>query len=117
VGAAAGEFSLASALNGGAAAGREAARAAGFEAPASREWQVDEERPGTNSLWIDCASRAKAFVDFQHDVTREDIALAAREGFKIRRALEALHHIGDGHGSRKDLCAQRPCHHRCAHTA
>jgi heterotetrameric sarcosine oxidase alpha subunit len=94
VGAAAGEFSLAGALNTGTVAGREAARAAGFEAPASREWQVDEERPGANSLWIDRASRGKAFVDFQHDVTREDIALAAREGFKSAEHLKRYTTLG-----------------------
>lgn len=94
VGAAAGEFSLAGALNTGAEAGREAARAAGFDAPALREWQVDEERPGANSLWIGSASRGKAFVDFQHDVTREDIALAAREGFKSAEHLKRYTTLG-----------------------
>jgi glycine cleavage system aminomethyltransferase T len=94
VGAAAGEFSLTGALNTGTAAGREAARAAGFEAPASREWQVDDEQSSTNSLWIGSASRGKAFVDFQHDVTREDIALAAREGFKSAEHLKRYTTLG-----------------------
>jgi len=94
VGAAAGEFSLAGALNTGAAAGREAARSVGFEASASREWQVEEEQSGANALWIGSASRGKAFVDFQHDVTREDIALAAREGFKSAEHLKRYTTLG-----------------------
>jgi heterotetrameric sarcosine oxidase alpha subunit len=94
VGAAAGDFSLAAALNAGTAAGREAARAAGFEAPALREWRVDDEQPSANSLWIDSVSRGKAFVDFQHDVTREDIALAAREGFKSAEHLKRYTTLG-----------------------
>jgi sarcosine oxidase subunit alpha len=94
VGAAGGEFSLAGALNTGTAAGREAARAAGFEAPASREWQVDHEHSDANPLWIGSAARDKAFVDFQHDVTREDIALAAREGFKSAEHLKRYTTLG-----------------------
>jgi methylglutamate dehydrogenase subunit C len=94
VGAAAGEFSLAGALNTGTEAGREAARAAGFEAPASRAWQVDDDPSSANPLWIGSASRGKAFVDFQHDVTREDIALAAREGFKSAEHLKRYTTLG-----------------------
>jgi heterotetrameric sarcosine oxidase alpha subunit len=94
VGAAAGEFSLAGALNTGAAAGREAARAAGFEARASQGWRVEDEHSNANPLWIGSASRGKAFVDFQHDVTREDIALAAREGFKSAEHLKRYTTLG-----------------------
>jgi heterotetrameric sarcosine oxidase alpha subunit len=95
VGAAAGEFTLAGALNMGAAAGREAARAVGFEAPGAPAWQVDQEQEsGANPLWITSASRGKAFVDFQHDVTREDIALAAREGFKSAEHLKRYTTLG-----------------------
>ena len=94
VGAAAGEFSLAGALKTGTVAGREAASATGFEAPASREWQVDDEHSNANPLWIGSASRGKAFVDFQHDVTREDIELAAREGFKSAEHLKRYTTLG-----------------------
>jgi glycine cleavage system aminomethyltransferase T len=94
VGAAAGEFSLAGALNAGTAAGREAARSLGFEVRGTLEWQVDTEQAGANPLWIGSASRGKAFVDFQHDVTREDIALAAREGFKSAEHLKRYTTLG-----------------------
>ena len=93
-GAAAGEFSLAGALNTGAAAGREAARTLGFEAPGTLGWRVAEEQSGANNLWIGSATRGKAFVDFQHDVTREDIALAAREGFKSAEHLKRYTTLG-----------------------
>jgi sarcosine oxidase subunit alpha len=84
-GACNGEFSLAGCLAEGDAAGRAAARACGFEGgaaspPAVREpqeaapatlWRVPQERPG-----------ARAFVDFQNDVTTQDLDLALREGYR-----------------------------------
>ena len=50
---------------------------------------------------------AKAFVDFQNDVTAKDLQLAVREGFRSDRARQALHH--DRHGDRpgQDLQHER----------
>ena len=51
--------------------------------------------------------RGKAFVDFQNDVTTDDIALAHEEGLCLGRASEALHDTRDGHRSGQDQ--QREC--------
>lgn len=81
VGAAAGSLSLATALHEGSAAGAEAVQSLGFNAVASTQLQTDDELTGVTPLWYVAESRSKAFVDFQNDVTRDDVALAAREGF------------------------------------
>ena len=96
VGAAAGDFSLAGALRAGAAAGREAASAAGFEAPGQNFPHVDDEAASGAPLWFVPGSRGKAFVDFQHDVTTQDIALAAREGFHSAELLKRYTTLGMG---------------------
>lgn len=70
-GAAAGRLALGDAL----ASGIEAA-GGGLECPRTSDDPADS-RP----LWHVPHSRGKAFVDFQHDVTDADVALAAREGF------------------------------------
>ncbi len=96
VGAAAGELSLAGALRAGAAAGREAASAAGFEAPAQSLPRVDDEAVGGAPLWLVQGFRGKAFVDPQHDVTTRDIAVAAREGFGSAELLKRYTTLGMG---------------------
>ena len=96
VGAAAGDFSLAGALRAGAAAGSEAASAAGFEAPAQSSPRVDDEAVGGAPLWFVQGSRGKAFVDPQHDVTTQDIAVAAREGFYSAELLKRYTTLGMG---------------------
>ena len=95
-GAAAGEFSLAAALRCGAAAGREAAQAAGFAAPAQTPPRVDDEAVGGTPLWFVADSRGKAFVDPQHDVTPQDLAIAAREGFHSAELLKRYTTLGMG---------------------
>ena len=94
VGAAAGDFSLAGALHSGATAGREAARAAGFEVPAASAPRVDDEAVAGTPLWFVAGCRGKAFVDPQHDVTTEDIALAVREGFHSAELLKRYTTLG-----------------------
>jgi len=84
-GAANGKFELAAALEDGAAAGAAAATDAGFKT-ATHNYAVEGEVPlsGVSSRELPTdrnASRAKAFVDFQNDVTAKDIRLAVREGF------------------------------------
>ena len=96
VGAAAGEFSLAGALRTAAAAGKEAASAAGFEAPAQSPPRVDDEAVGGAPLWFVPGSRGKAFVDPQHDVTTNDVAVAAREGFHSAELLKRYTTLGMG---------------------
>jgi methylglutamate dehydrogenase subunit C len=96
VGAAAGELSLAGALRTGAAAGREAARAAGFAAPDETAPRVGDEAVGGAPLWLVAGARGKAFVDLQHDVTPGDVALAAREGFHSAELLKRYTTLGMG---------------------
>jgi sarcosine oxidase subunit alpha len=93
VGAAAGEFSLADALRGGSAAGAAAAAATGFTAVAAA-YETEPELCGHSPLWRVPGSRGKAFVDFQHDVTDQDIALAAREGFRSVELLKRYTTLG-----------------------
>jgi methylglutamate dehydrogenase subunit C len=81
-GAARGTFNLADVLREGATVGAELASATGhtpkqYELPA-----VDQESTGSTAFWYVAESTGKAFVDFQNDVTVEDVALAAREGFR-----------------------------------
>ena len=85
VGAANGRFALGEAMAEGAAAGAAAAQAAGFgdgrlpALPAAETHETEPLRP----LWlIPSEGGGKRFVDFQNDVTADDIALAAREGFR-----------------------------------
>ncbi len=86
-GACRGVFDLAAALADGASAGQAAAAESGAAVA-----------PSTRASLVEAASRSdeavlgalphppgpvhKAFVDFQHDVTTRDLALAAREGFQ-----------------------------------
>ncbi len=95
VGAAAGEFSLAGALRSGAAAGREAACSVGFAAPLP-SWRTDDELIDSTPLWFVPGSRGKAFVDYQHDVTAEDVALAVREGYRSAEHLKRYTTLGMG---------------------
>lgn len=73
VGSAAGDFDLNKGLASGWAAGGGEPLASPKAAGAERAWAIEP-------LWRVDAS-GKAFVDFQHDVTASDVALAARESF------------------------------------
>jgi methylglutamate dehydrogenase subunit C len=88
-GAAAGALSLSDALRTGSIAGAAAAKDAGLQPAATITWRTDDEATSLAPLWFvdPLEANTKAFVDFQNDVTSEDVALAAREGF---RSLEHL---------------------------
>ncbi len=116
-GAAGGSFALADALREGAAAGASAAAAAGFSAAAPRAWRTAEEAGGLTALWYVAGSKGKAFVDFQHDVTLDDVALAAREGFRSVELLKRYTTLGMATDQGKTLQHQRTRHHGCAHRA
>jgi sarcosine oxidase subunit alpha len=92
-GACCGVFGLAEALADGAEAG--AAAAAGAATPAahdepiraSRHFVVEAEARSSDAYLgalpaAPSPSKDKAFVDWQHDVTTKDLALATREGFQ-----------------------------------
>ena len=78
----------------GAAAGRRAAEDAGFSATALELPATDHETAGVTPLWHVAASTQKAFVDLQNDVTTDDIALAAREGFRSVEHLKRYTTLG-----------------------
>ncbi|QOF75433.1 sarcosine oxidase subunit alpha (plasmid) [Aminobacter sp. SR38] len=85
-GAGNGSFGLAAALAEGAASGAGAAADAGYAAAAAA-YRVDGEvtLTGVSNRELPTdknAAGAKAFVDFQNDVTAKDIRLAVREGFR-----------------------------------
>lgn len=79
-GAAAGRWSLGEAIRDGAAQAVEAAEALGKTGVHGIEATTSEDPSDTSPLWHIPGNR-KAFVDFQHDVTDRDVALATREGF------------------------------------
>ena len=80
-------FDSAGALSEGDAAGRAAATAAGFVAPAARTYAVGGLLPAfadapVHKPAIHTDRRAKAFVDFQNDVCAKDVSLAVQEGMR-----------------------------------
>jgi methylglutamate dehydrogenase subunit C len=80
-GAARGVFGIGAAARDGHSAGRDAGRLAGF--PTEADFPLPLEEPPAlplEPLW-EVRGRGKSFVDFQHDVTVDDIRLAHREGF------------------------------------
>jgi len=94
VGAARGSFSLADALREGATAGAEAAEARGSRVHAGLHANADDEGTGQKAFWCVSELNGKAFVDFQHDVTREDIAIASQEGFRSVELLKRYTTLG-----------------------
>ena len=86
-GAGRGLWGIAAALADGAAAGAAAARDAGREARARRPHASTADRTGTGVTLKELPTDrdpagAKAFIDFQNDVTAKDIRLAVREGMR-----------------------------------
>jgi methylglutamate dehydrogenase subunit C len=93
-GAARGAFGLAEALCEGIAAGREAAESTGHPSAAKPIWRADDEATGVSAFWHVGGSKGKAFVDFQHDVTDTDVALAAQEGYRSAEHLKRYTTLG-----------------------
>lgn len=96
VGAARGTFGLNDILREGAIGGSKAAEAVGFPAVAALPLIADDELTGAKAFWRIADSRGKAFVDFQHDVTSDDVALAAREGYRSIEHLKRYTTLGMG---------------------
>lgn len=85
-GAGRGLWGIAKVLGDGELAGFEAAKAAGFKAKRGK-FTVENDDDGSGIICKELptdlnASRAKAFIDFQNDVTAKDIRLAVREGMR-----------------------------------
>jgi heterotetrameric sarcosine oxidase alpha subunit len=81
IGAAAGRLSLSEALSSGATAAANVVADFGRSASPTAAPQCSDDPAAVTPLWHVATRKTKAFVDFQHDVTDDDITLAAREGF------------------------------------
>lgn len=92
VGAANGDLSLGACLRTGHAAGVEAATASGNAKGAGNAASAVEDTFSITPLWH--VEGKKAFVDFQHDVTASDVALAQREGFESVEHLKRYTTLG-----------------------
>jgi sarcosine oxidase subunit alpha len=81
-GAAKGTMLISQCLREGAEAGARAANEVGFHCKAAAIPLAKDESYSITPLWWVKESRGKAFVDFQNDVTANDIPLTAREGYR-----------------------------------
>ena len=80
-GAAGGDLTAAAALATGLRAAEESLRSLGIALRATATPATSGEAEAWTPLWRAPASRGKRFIDFQNDVTVDDLALAHREGF------------------------------------
>jgi sarcosine oxidase subunit alpha len=93
-GAANGALTLAECLSAGTGTGAMAAVECGFPMATHAVPHSDDETSAITPLWHVKASRAKAFVDFQNDVTTKDITLANQEGFRSVEHLKRYTTLG-----------------------
>jgi methylglutamate dehydrogenase subunit C len=93
-GAANGTLTLAACLFEGVRVGAEATQAAGFTAKSIDLPKAEDEASAATPLWHVTRSKGKAFVDFQNDVTADDVALAEREGFRSVEHLKRYTTLG-----------------------
>jgi methylglutamate dehydrogenase subunit C len=93
-GAAAGNWTLAEALNDGTILGTSAAANAGRQTRGISRSRTSDEHYLVKAFWHVAGSRGKAFVDLQNDVTEKDIALAAQEGFRSVEHLKRYTTLG-----------------------
>ena len=81
IGAASGQFALGGILASAHAAAAKLAGELGAQSSCGEPARAEDEPSALAPCWHVAGARTKAFVDFQHDVTDADVALAAREGF------------------------------------
>jgi sarcosine oxidase subunit alpha len=93
-GAAAGRVSTHAALEDGARMGAEAASDCGFAASPPPTPRAEDAPADLVPLFHVPHGRGKAFVDFQHDVTDKDVALAHAEGFRSVEHLKRYTTLG-----------------------
>ena len=92
VGAANGRMLLRDCLIEGSEAGLKASDDTGFTTSAQEPPRVDDETFAVTAFWH--VGGRKAFVDFQNDVTADDIALSEREGFRSVEHLKRYTTLG-----------------------
>jgi sarcosine oxidase subunit alpha len=96
-GAAGGSFGISAAIAEGTRAGLSAAASAGRHGPVTDVPMPDiEDIVGTAALQEPAFGLRKAFVDFQMDVTLDDIRLAGREGYESVEHLKRYTTLGMG---------------------
>ena len=93
-GAANGAMTLAECIAQGNRAGRAAVEALGLKPASDKLPKADDEVFEVRPLWHVASSMQKAFVDFQNDVTANDVELAAREGFRSVEHLKRYTTLG-----------------------
>lgn len=93
-GAAEGAFGLAGTLASARAAAVTAIAALGKAAMPAPLPLVEEQHHAVSTVWTSGPCKAKAFVDFQHDVTASDITLAVREGYTSVEHLKRYTTLG-----------------------
>lgn len=94
-GAVTGAFSLKEALAQGWHEGAAAAEDCGFTAGAFEAQPCSDDPQEGRSVWS-VAGKGKAFIDLQHDVTSDDVALAHREGYRSVEHLKRYTTLGMG---------------------
>ena len=92
----------------GAAIGLEAAADCGFSGQPVDLPEVDPESTALTPLWRVRGTRGKAFVDFQNDVTDDDVALAGHEGFRAVEHLKRYTTLGMATDQGKTSNVDRP---------
>jgi sarcosine oxidase subunit alpha len=104
-GALTGSFTLEAAINEGIEAGRSAASYSGHDLPARKAMPpaleaasaLAAEGYGIEPVWqLPHGGRAKAFVDFQNDVTVNDLSIAHQEGYASVEHLKRYTTLGMG---------------------
>ncbi len=108
VGAATGAFALAESLRQGSIAAAEAVESLGYTVARQDGFRADDEASSVTPLWQVPGSTGKAFVDFQHDVTRGDVELAAREGYRSVELLKRYTTLGMATDQGPHVEHQRP---------
>ena len=101
VGACDAVWSLAQTLVDSSLAGAAAAATTGFPATAARFTVAEPQLEPASAFWIaetdePVSRRAKAFVDYQNDVSASDIELAIREGFESIEHIKRYTALGFG---------------------
>ena len=92
-GAARARFGLAEALADGTQAGAEAAAACGFDGPSAIPPRAESGEVAAAPLWLP-RDGGSGFVDFQNDVTVDDVTIAHREGFRSVEHLKRYTTLG-----------------------
>ena len=94
VGAANGAMTLAACIKEGSFAARSLIESLGLKAASDTLPTAHDEAFEVRPFWHVSDSIQKAFVDFQNDVTADDMTLAAREGFRSVEHLKRYTTLG-----------------------